>query len=236
MAQSARTKFVFWALSVTVATLVMAEEMDAVSQEEISGLLSRDRRAVFVEKEGFTDAEKVGIIEQHNMFRSQQGASNMQRMEWDAEIEKVAQAWSNKCVFQHSNYNSRSNVSVFSRLGESVYANYGSFLSDPSKFVASWHNEVSNYNYENRTCSPGRMCGHYTQVVWASTIAVGCGVKSCSVVGSSSMTNAYIVTCNYGPAGNYVGAAPFKKGPACSECPETRPHCVSGLCTVVPSR
>ena len=44
-------------------------------------------------------------------------------------------------------------------------------------------------------------CGHYTQVVWANTLSVGCGVAVCPT--------GTIVVCNYAPPGNYVGEKPY---------------------------
>ena len=38
------------------------------------------------------------------------------------------------------------------------------------------------------------------KVVWAETVAVGCGVYRCSSLSSTSLTNAAILVCNYGPA------------------------------------
>merc|ERR1711953_410801 len=61
--------------------------------------------------------------------------------------------------------------------------------------VDMWYNEISY--------SPGGQgaiqqfdmnTGHYTQLVWQSTTAVGCG------------TNGDLLVCEYGPAGNMVGA------------------------------
>lgn len=57
--------------------------------------------------------------------------------------------------------------------------------------------EVEKYNYTLATnaCDPGAVCGHYTQVVWAKSLEVGCAVKYCS-------DKNYYWQCNYGPGGN----------------------------------
>jgi pathogenesis-related protein 1 len=49
-------------------------------------------------------------------------------------------------------------------------------------------------------------CGHYTQVVWRTSTQVGCGVASC--LGSDGLTWE-IWICNYAPAGNIAGQAPY---------------------------
>jgi pathogenesis-related protein 1 len=46
------------------------------------------------------------------------------------------------------------------------------------------------------------MCGHYTQLVWADTEAVGCAV-------ARNPTQTYEVwVCNYTPGGNFAGERP----------------------------
>ncbi len=47
--------------------------------------------------------------------------------------------------------------------------------------------------------------GHYSQVVWADTYAVGCAATKCSK-GLSP-----IYACNYGTTGNFTGAPMYKK-------------------------
>jgi len=53
-------------------------------------------------------------------------------------------------------------------------------------------------------------CGHYTQVVWRSSILLGCGIKSCSTNTpfGAQFPNWYIVVCNHSPAGNN-GSRPY---------------------------
>ncbi|MDO9190699.1 MAG: CAP domain-containing protein [Sulfurimicrobium sp.] len=46
------------------------------------------------------------------------------------------------------------------------------------------------------------MCGHYTQLVWKKTTAVGCGMAVC---GSRDQ----IWVCQYSPAGNWAGQKPY---------------------------
>ena len=48
-------------------------------------------------------------------------------------------------------------------------------------------------------------CGHYTQVVWRTSTQLGCGVASCK----NGTTSEDIWICNYAPAGNFIGRAPY---------------------------
>ena len=68
--------------------------------------------------------------------------------------------------------------------------------------VDGWGSEVADYDYDANSCKPGRMCGHYTQLVWSSTERVGCGKGVC---GDGSV----IWACRYDPPGNWVGEWPY---------------------------
>jgi len=66
--------------------------------------------------------------------------------------------------------------------------------------------------------------GHYSQVVWADTYAVGCAATKCSKGWSP------IYACNYGTPGNFMGAPVYKIGTAASACARgTKKN--DGLCT-----
>ncbi|VDL82412.1 unnamed protein product [Nippostrongylus brasiliensis] len=65
--------------------------------------------------------------------------------------------------------------------------------------------------------------GHYTQIVWATTRAIGCAVKECE--GST------MAVCNYRPTGNILGMMVYKEGEPCSKCPKGA-RCENGLCVV----
>ncbi|ESN96819.1 hypothetical protein HELRODRAFT_193377 [Helobdella robusta] len=90
-----------------------------------------------------------------------------------------------------------------------------------------WFNEKPKYNFATNTCAVGFMCGHYTQVVWASTTTeVGCAHAVCQT-SQFIYPSGLFVACNYGPPGNYPGESPYTVGPACETCTET---CTDGLC------
>lgn len=59
----------------------------------------------------------------------------------------------------------------------------------------------------------GKICGHYTQLIWASSVKVGCARKTCSTVYENPDFNgATIVVCDYSPAGNDIGQKPYVAG------------------------
>jgi pathogenesis-related protein 1 len=148
-------------------------------------------------------AELAGITEAHNVARANvvpAAATPLPPLTWDDTLAGVAQAYAEKCIWAHSTDND---------YGENLYANTGSGTT-PQDVVEGWVSEDEFYDYESNSCVPGEMCGHYTQVVWADTLRVGCGVANCTTGspfdGSPEWRN---WVCNYDPPGNWVGEKPY---------------------------
>ncbi|XP_005519593.1 PREDICTED: glioma pathogenesis-related protein 1-like [Pseudopodoces humilis] len=157
-------------------------------------------------------------VQTHNTLRSQVDppASNMLYMTWDPDLAKTAKAWAKKCVFEHNIHLKEQGKTHprFNFVGENIWT--GSLhVFTVKAALASWFHEVEYYDYTTKRCS--KVCGHYTQVVWATSYKVGCAVHFCPKVTYTSITNAAHFVCNYGPPGNYP-VHPYKTGEACSEC------------------
>uniref|UniRef100_UPI00398F4039 peptidase inhibitor 16-like n=1 Tax=Pristiophorus japonicus TaxID=55135 RepID=UPI00398F4039 len=168
-----------------------------------------------------TRAEKDSLVAVHNKLRSEvPDATNMLRMKWDGHLEKIAKKYANKCLWKHNPNRGK--------VGENLYATNGPLI--PENGVEDWYLELIDYTYETMTCTPEKMCGHYTQVVWADTDKVGCSTHFCNKVLGLDYKNISILVCNYAPPGNYVGEKPYKKGTPCSECPAGF-ECIDTLCS-----
>ncbi|XP_036905313.1 glioma pathogenesis-related protein 1 [Sturnira hondurensis] len=166
----------------------------------------------------------------HNKFRSEvkPRASDMLYMTWDPELARIAKAWARNCKFAHNErlgppHKLHSN---FTSLGENIWTGSLSIFS-VSSAVTNWYSEIQYYDFTTRKCT--KVCGHYTQVVWADSYKVGCAVQYCpKVSGFEGFTNIAHFICDYGPAGNYP-TWPYKKGPPCSACPQND-ECVDNMC------
>nr|XP_018671668.1 A disintegrin and metalloproteinase with thrombospondin motifs adt-1 isoform X2 [Ciona intestinalis] len=173
------------------------------------------------------------LVNAHNQARrtTSPTATNMLKMTWDNELAVLAANYARKCLFAHNRDRSHSR---FHPVGENIYISSGKAFNTRygSDAVRDWNNEKVDYNYQTRTCTPNRMCGHYTQVVWAETFKVGCGVATCPTVNvrGNRWTDATILICNYGPGGNYINSAPFESGATCSNC-HSSDSCENKLCT-----
>ncbi len=131
---------------------------------------------------------------------------------WDPIAAAVAQGWANQCDYDH-NPNASSQYDAMGGkggLGEDVAA--GAPTESVSGSVADWVGEKQYYDHATNTCASGQVCGHYTQIVWSSTTAVGCAQTSCttsSPFGTFSGGKWQISVCDFSPPGNYVGQAPY---------------------------
>lgn len=136
----------------------------------------------------------VGIVAAHNVWRKKVGVPNLT---WSSTLATVAQKWANTlkstngCAMKHSGN---------ANYGENLYWASG-FTPTTQQVVDAWGNEVKDYTYATNKCATGKVCGHYTQVVWKDTTKVGCGKATCGA--------AQVWVCNYDPPGNWVGQKPY---------------------------
>lgn len=179
-----------------------------------------------------TDRSFVDIcLQEHNKARSEvrPPATDMTFMTWDADLAVIARSWARRCVFRHNP--KRSEHPTFSSLGENLWVISSASAFSAAHAIQDWVNEVGDYSYNGNSCREKKMCGHYTQVVWARSYKVGCAVHVCSsgIEGFTTRPGTNFV-CNYGPAGNVIGRRPYQtNGEACSKC-DPEDSCVDRLC------
>ncbi|XP_030006629.1 glioma pathogenesis-related protein 1 [Sphaeramia orbicularis] len=167
-------------------------------------------------------------VKEHNTARSSvhPPASDMLYMTWDGGLAATALAWAKQCVFEH---NPNPVHPSFTSIGENIWAGYPPSHFDVSGAIKLWVDEKQHYHYSSNTCT--KVCGHYTQVVWASSDKVGCAVQRCpNGVRKTSFdtTDGAVFVCNYAAAGNVNRRRPYQtKGDACSGC---KGRCVDRLC------
>jgi len=143
----------------------------------------------------------------------QPGATNMLEMVWDDNLATLAQNWANVCSFSHDS-NSDLTSSTYGDLGQNLVLTESSKKLSTISFtglVQEWYDEVKLYNGVSAPVNSyvfDSGTGHYTQLVWGNSYAVGCGF----MVYSDSGMYAYQLTCNYGPAGNYDGEKIYTQG------------------------
>jgi hypothetical protein len=162
----------------------------------------------------FTQAEREAILDAHNQVRCAvtPAAQVMPPLAWDAALEATAQAWAMGCqdglpddhvpgLIDHNP--DRSDGHRFGYVGENIAGSRPGPMS-PTRAVQLWAEESAQYDFTSNTCSG--VCGHYTQVVWATTRFVGCARWHCS-----DLTYPSSIVCDYGPGGNN-GQRPYQAG------------------------
>ncbi|XP_022149164.1 basic form of pathogenesis-related protein 1-like [Momordica charantia] len=127
----------------------------------------------------------------HNRARAGVGVGPMV---WSDTVAAYAQAYaqerSKDCAMVHST----------GPYGENIAAGYYPEFSGADA-VKLWVDEKPKYDYASNSCIRGD-CGHYTQVVWRTSVRLGCSRVSCPKLSQ-------FVVCNYDPPGNYIGERPY---------------------------
>jgi hypothetical protein len=165
----------------------------------------------------------VGMTAAHNAVRAMVTTTPpLAPLTWSTTIAAYAQQWADSlaatsCASPH--HRTEQELSQVG-YGENLAAfSMGGSFSSPSTSqdaVNGWAAEVACWTYgaigTTEQCDPtcyqnlnSDGCGHYTQIVWRNSMQLGCGVASCNQ--GSFTTDIWI--CNYAPAGNYEGQAPY---------------------------
>lgn len=142
-----------------------------------------------------SDAALTGIVKLHNDVRAEVGVDPLS---WSDDVAAVAKKYAEKCSWGHNPERSG--------YGENIFAS--SAGSDPAAVLASWASEKKNYDASSGACNGG-VCGHYTQIVWSKTTAVGCAKAICTSDGPFGKGAWDYWVCNYDPPGNYSGQKAF---------------------------
>jgi pathogenesis-related protein 1 len=152
-----------------------------------------------------TPTEQTGMVAAHNQWRREAGVPDVQ---WSENLAASAQQWANNlaqtnaCNMRHSSDR---------KFGENLYwaspIRYSTGATKlqavtPAQVTDSWGNEKRDYDYAVNTCASGKVCGHYTQVVWKTTTDVGCAKAMCG-------DHSQVWVCQYNPPGNWRGQRPY---------------------------
>jgi len=151
-------------------------------------------------------ANLMGITLYHNQVRAMvQTTPPLPAMQWDPELAAYAAQWAAMCKDGGDSVNglvdhnpNRQNVAGYAYIGENIFGAGGNATAKGA--VDSWASEGANFTPPN-TCNG--ICGHYTQVVWRTSVNLGCALQNCPGLQFGST-----IVCDYGPGGN-SGGAPY---------------------------
>jgi hypothetical protein len=137
------------------------------------------------------------ILEHHNNYRS---ALQLPALQWSPALAADALAWAKYLAEIDKGQHDQD---IIGKEGENLFwgtANAFSF----GDMVDMWGGEKKSFRegvFPDCKANRTAVVGHYTQIVWRDTQAVGCALVS-------NGRNDYLV-CRYSPAGNVIGEKPY---------------------------
>ena len=158
--------------------------------------------------------DEVDVMENfvpaHNAVRARHG---LPPLAWSPSLAQYARQWaeqlrrSNNCRMRHRPYSGR----FAQQYGENLFWVDPKRWSDgrveqhrftPAMVTNAWADEERDYRYRSNRCKRGKICGHYTQIVWRDTSEIGCARVACR-------DQSQLWVCNYNPPGNWNGQWPY---------------------------
>jgi len=152
------------------------------------------------------------VLDHHNIHRANNSAGTVT---WDGNLANIALEIANSCNYAH-------NVQAGGGgYGQNIAA--GAPADNITSIITElfYNGEIGNFAGLYGQATPDNInddaafdgYGHYTQIVWKGTTAVGCATVDCTGKGNgpnglgnvaSDVTPVFTV-CNYSPPGNYLG-------------------------------
>eukprot|EP01023_Acetabularia_acetabulum_P044753 TRINITY_DN450_c2_g1_i2.p1 TRINITY_DN450_c2_g1~~TRINITY_DN450_c2_g1_i2.p1 ORF type:complete len:190 (+),score=38.17 TRINITY_DN450_c2_g1_i2:63-572(+) len=150
----------------------------------------------------------------HNIYRNRHCVVNLR---WDGVLQNSALQFAQGCRWGHD-------VDLLKGLnqGENLYAAGPAeyFTRSPQEVMSAWYDEIDLFDYFNPKFEEAT--GHFTQIVWEDTTAVGCAIHICpEFVGSErrsplSQSGSWeYMVCRYDPPGNVINYMSIKVTPPC---------------------
>ena len=133
---------------------------------------------------------ELDILAAHNAVRARLG---IPPLAWSDRLAGRSQDWAANLLASRQFFHRPNSV-----YGENLFEINGGAASS-AQVVNAWASESRDYDYDSNRCH--RVCGHYTQIVWAGTKEVGCAVARGG--------RREVWVCNYDPPGNWVGRRPY---------------------------
>lgn len=139
------------------------------------------------------------VLSVHNRERAEVGVP---ALSWDAALAGDAQRWADHLaatgVMEHAGNGENPHSGENLAMGTAGY-------HSPEQLTQLWADEKALFSYgafpNVSTDGNWLNVGHYTQMVWKNTTAIGCATAT----GGSSI----FLVCRYNPPGNYSGQTPW---------------------------
>jgi len=133
---------------------------------------------------GLPAAGITELLDAQNIIRTQ---LKLAKFTWNCQMADYAQEWANRGIFEHRSNN---------KFGENIYVSSSGDVT-LANMVQKWAGERDSWNNAAGSCAAGKICSHYTQIVWRGTRQIGCGINR-NVTGKWKV----FLVCNYDPPGD----------------------------------
>lgn len=144
------------------------------------------------------NSEVKTLLTEHNRVRADVGVGPVG---WSHKIADYSMAWAGHLAEKGCKMEHRPRSGKWKQqYGENIFMGTAGYYG-MADAVKSWESEKQDYTYGAVTEKNWYPTGHYTQLVWRDTKAIGCGKSICN--------GNIIVVCNYDPPGNYMGQKPY---------------------------
>lgn len=212
----------------------MDSTMPAINTLDASGPSATNNAASVGATEAGANVEMgrlMGITAAHNAVRAMVSTQPaLPPLVWSQTLADYAQQWATQlATSQCASPQHRSGAELQAKdYGENLatfegggFGGMTTTVSTAQKAVDAWAGEVACWTYGTISGGgPGGTekcdsacymamnsdgCGHYTQIVWRTSTQLGCGVATCK----NGQATEDIWICNYAPAGNIIGRAPY---------------------------
>ncbi|XP_030748194.1 venom allergen 5-like [Sitophilus oryzae] len=191
----------------------------------------------------FMTLNKEKILKSHNALRAKFAngkepktsgltVANMRSLRWDGDLAFTASCNVGRCLLMEHDFcrGSPEYPAAGQNLWQVQFAGEGDCGSKYAEATRLWYDEISLLNKDQikemaSAYQAIQGTGHFTQIIWAETEAIGCAMTQKKEEGNTICN----LACNYGPAGNVDTGEMLAEGAPCSMCPEGT-RCGDGLC------
>ncbi|CAF1124963.1 unnamed protein product [Adineta steineri] len=136
-----------------------------------------------------TLSEREYIVNKHNYERRRTHGTNLEKMYWNDELAEIALRHARTCVFEHDKMNQRSIPRIPISTGQNLAIGYENW----TEVIEGWIEEKEYYCHAFPSTN---LFSRYAQMIWHSSVLIGCGAAICPPFGSYNISwNFYV--CNY---------------------------------------
>jgi len=178
-------------------------------EEEVAGVSDRSAPVTAGEEDNISiSGQEQAMLDLHNAARGEVGVQT--NLAWSTVLAKDAKRYADTIAESGVWGHDPKNHTGYSAgpYGENLYTSTARpILADAAE---AWIKEKRYYTYgkvgDTSTCERGQVCGHYTQIIWKETSAVGCATSKYK---RGDYKDWFVVVCKYKTPGNYIGKTPY---------------------------